>query len=454
MAVPVEMIDELVSLERGEVDRRIYTDPEIFEVEMELIFGRAWLFLCHESQIPNPGDFFQSVMGRDNVLVVRQKSGGVAGLLNTCAHRGNAVCRAEEGNAKSFLCTYHGWSYGIDGRLKGVPGFKSFYEGGLDKSQHSLPSVAQVASYKGFVFGTHDATAPPLDEFLGAAGRLGLDLLACRGDMVVVPGIQKFILDCNWKFALDNLLDWYHPQVTHASAFEPGVMGPAGGSVRAGEAIDMADVEMQEGQDLDISVGGITGTKFDQVVVLGEYGHAIGGPRTNSLGDLDNQKWRVRPEAQAALGPVGLTVAGHPSVFPTTWVTTTSQLSLRIPRTPTTTEIWWFSFVEQNMPQQVRERVIAMQTRVFGPAGLLEQDDGENWGQATKQTLGLASRRRKHALQMGLGRGKVIREHGLARIETLTNEHGQLWTYHAWAQWMKGLDWSELRDATTPPDVI
>ena len=174
MALTNTEVDELVSLERGEVDRRIYTDPAIFELEMQRIFARSWLFLCHESQIPEPGDFFQSVMGRDNVLVVRQRDGSIKAMLNTCA-RGNAVCRAEEGNAKNFLCTYHGWSYGIDGRLNGVPGFKTFYDGQLDKSRHGLAQVAQVASYKGFVFGTHDASAPPLEEFLGATGRLGLD---------------------------------------------------------------------------------------------------------------------------------------------------------------------------------------------------------------------------------------------------------------------------------------
>src|SRR6185436_17789300 len=157
-------IDDLVSLERGEVDRRIYSDPAIFDREMEQIFGRAWLFLCHESQIPDAGDFFASVMGRDNILVVRQKDRTILAMLNTCAHRGNAVCRAEEGNVNGFLCTYHGWSYGLDGRLLGVPCFKNFYDGELDKSQRGLAPVAQVASYKGFIFGTHDASAPSLQE--------------------------------------------------------------------------------------------------------------------------------------------------------------------------------------------------------------------------------------------------------------------------------------------------
>jgi len=99
-AIGTETTAGRVDTERGEVDRRIYTDPAIFEREMELIFGRAWLFLCHESQIPQRGDFVEAVMGRDNVFVVRQKDGSIKAMLNTCAHRSNAVCRADEGNAR------------------------------------------------------------------------------------------------------------------------------------------------------------------------------------------------------------------------------------------------------------------------------------------------------------------------------------------------------------------
>lgn len=456
MTLPTAEIDELVSLERGEIDRRIYSDPAIFELEMDRIFGRAWLFLCHESQIPEPGDFFQSVMGRDNVLVVRQKDHSVKAMLNTCAHRGNAVCRAEEGNAQSFLCTYHGWSYGIDGRLLGVPGFKTFYQGQLDKSQHGLSQVAQVATYKGFIFGTHDASAPPLERFLGATGRLGLDLIAARGDMVVVPGIQKFIIDCNWKIALDNLFDWYHPQVTHASAFQVGLLGTPRPRDGGYEKIDMSDVQMDTGMKLDPPLSLITGSKFDQMVVLGEYGHAIGGPTASSTGNVEfDRSWRATAHAQAALGPVGVEVAGHPSIFPTAWVTSAPvQISLRIPRSPGHTEIWWFTFIDRNTPRERRNFMVTLACRVFGPAGMLEQDDGENWSQATAQTRGIASRRVKHLLNMGLGRGKIIKEGGLARIEGFTSEHGQLWTYYSWAQWMKGLGWHELREATTPGEII
>ena len=451
-------IDELVRTGRGEIDRRIYSDQEIFELEIKQIFGRAWLFLCHESQIRQQGDFFESVIGRDNVLVVRQKDGGIKGLLNTCAHRGNAVCRAEEGNAKSFLCTYHGWSYGIDGKLTGVPGYRDFYGPEFDKSTTGLGEVAQISSYKGFIFATLDADAPSLENFLGPTGRLGIDLLAERGEMEAVPGVQKFIVDCNWKFALDNLFDWYHPQVTHVSAFASGALGgppPPSADPQTEGSLDMTGVQMESGADLAVPVGNITGRPFDQIVILGEFGHGIGGPSASSMGNPEfNRAWREDPRVRNILGPVGVRVAGHPSIFPTTWLTTSNQLSLRIPRSPNETEIWWFTFVDRNAPEESRRNSVSRANRIFGPSGLLEQDDGENWSQSTKQTYGLASRKIPNLLHMGLGRGQIIKEDGLARIETTTNEHAQLWTYHSWAQWLKGTSWDDLRQATTPGDVL
>jgi hypothetical protein len=274
--------------------------------------------------------------------------------------------------------------------------------------------------------------------------------------MVVVPGIQKFVIDCNWKIAVDNLFDWYHPQVTHASAFRARALGPEPGQGGGYERIDMSGVNMDSGAGLDVPVGIITGSKFDQVVVIGEYGHGIGGPTTSSSGNVEfDSSWRFSEHAKAALGPIGIEVAGHPSIFPTTWVTVAPvQLSLRIPRDPTHTEIWWFTFVDRQMPPEVRRSMVTFANRVFGPAGVLEQDDGENWSQATAQSHGLASRRVKHLLNMGVGRGRVVKEHGLARIEGITSEHGQRWTYHAWAQWMKGTTWDALRAATTPGEIL
>ena len=451
MSVDLDRIDDLVSVERGEIDRRIFSDEDIFEREMEQIFGRAWLFLCHESQLKKPGDFFEAPMGRDNVLVVRQKDGSLKGLLNTCMHRGNAVCRAEEGNTKVFMCTYHGWTYGLDGSLIGVPGLEQFYKNTLDRSQYGLKEVAQLDSYKGFVFATMDPTAPPLLEFLGETGRVGIELIAARGDMEVVPGIQKFVINCNWKFTVDNLFDWYHPSITHMSAFDSGILPGANREmINPIETIRANGAATPDGTELSIPGGGAV----DSVTVLGEYGHAIGGPKvTDRPGPFDNT-WRERPEAKEALGPVGLIVGGHPNLFPTAWIAVSVQLSLRVPLSPDQTEIWWFTFVDKNAPPEARQMQVFMANHVFGPAGILEQEDGENWAQSTKQTKGYASSKIPQILKMDLGEGKVIKEAGLARIEGATSEHGQLWTYGAWASYMRGDSWDEIKAATTPGEFF
>ncbi|XVV15141.1 aromatic ring-hydroxylating oxygenase subunit alpha [Actinoplanes sp. CA-131856] len=452
MAIAENTLQELVSVQRGEVDRRVYSDPDIYEQEMADIFQRSWLFLCHESQIPKRGDFVETPMGRDNVLVVRQRDGSIKALHNTCAHRGNAVCRADEGNAKNFMCTYHGWTYDIGGNLVGVPGQRDLYHDELDTSRHGLRGVAQLDSYKGFVFATSDPTAPPLFEFLGRTGRAGLDLIALQGDMEIIPGIQKFVIPCNWKLAVDNLFDWYHPQITHLSAFSIDLL-PAFES--DSEQLDIDGVTNQDGEEINLA----TKDNVSTLVFLDHYGHAMSGPVADGAsGPFGDISYRHTEAASKVLGPQTKRAIGHTNVFPTLWIAPNGgQLSLRIPRGPYETEIWWYTFVPKEAPPEVRAIVQSGAVHVFGPAGLLEQEDGENWSQATMTTHGLSAGRIPHVLKMNLGRGKVVNDPDSLDppwIEAGINEHGQLWTYAAWAQWMSGCGWDDLRERTTPPAVL
>ena len=424
----------LVDPETAAVDRRIFSDQEIYEMELEQIFARAWNFICHESQIPNPGDFFMTFIGEDRVICVRDTEGNPQVLVNTCRHRGNAVCRAEEGHATSFMCTYHGWTYDLKGSLVGVPGFKEVYHEELDRENWGLIK-ANAVSYNGFVFACFDPEAPELYDYLGEVGRLSLDYLAVRGEMQVVGGVQKYTIPCNWKLAADNVWDYYHTTTTHASSIAARPTGNRNG--------------MSTLQDPK---------RFTQphVVVLGEYGHAISGyhvtPESDSLGAINarNDAWRETPEAKRVLGPVGGSHAGHPHVFPNMWITG-NQISMRFPKGPTTTEIWWFTLLQKALSPEERKTKIEGANRAFGPAGMLEQEDGENWGESTKGAVGTTSRRWPLNYSMNLGLGTVIDdETGPPHMETRINEHAQLWLYRAWADWMGADGWAQLKADHTP----
>ena len=164
------------------------------------------------------GDFFVTFIGEDRVICVRDNDGNPQVLVNTCRHRGNAICRAEEGHATSFMCTYHGWTYDLKGALVGVPGFKEVYHEELDRENWGLIKAGKVDSYMGFIFATMDPQAPDLDEYLGEVGRISIKQVALRGDIQVQPGIQKYTIQCNWKLAVDNVWDFYHGGISHASS--------------------------------------------------------------------------------------------------------------------------------------------------------------------------------------------------------------------------------------------
>jgi phenylpropionate dioxygenase-like ring-hydroxylating dioxygenase large terminal subunit len=201
------------------VPRQIYTDPELFELEMEAIFrGPTWHGVAHDAELPAPGDYKTTRLGGVPALVSRDRGGQVHVLVNACAHRGAQVVKNLSGNAArtAFQCGYHLWTYDLDGTLKGVT-LPDLMPETFRKEDHCLPRLRhdRVA---GLIFCTLSDATPPLREYLGDPEFAeALDEALCDGKLELL-GSQKLVFHCNWKIYAENMSDGYHSRVLHAGA--------------------------------------------------------------------------------------------------------------------------------------------------------------------------------------------------------------------------------------------
>jgi phenylpropionate dioxygenase-like ring-hydroxylating dioxygenase large terminal subunit len=206
-------------VEPDRIHGSIYTDPEVFEWELEQIWACEWIFVGHDSQVPEPGDYVKTWIGRQPAVMTRDKSGAIHVLLNRCAHRGAQVCDQAQGNSSVFRCPYHGWTFSNTGALLGYP-YNSGYGGTVKKSEMGL-GRAMVATYRGFVFARLTEEGPTLEEHLGLAAE-GIDRFvefSPVGELQMSAGFIKHDVRANWKILLENETDGYHPGFVHSSIF-------------------------------------------------------------------------------------------------------------------------------------------------------------------------------------------------------------------------------------------
>lgn len=223
MTYNYEHLAELVEPTR--LHRSIYTDPEIFELEMTRIWGSAWIFIGHESQVKNPGDYYTThINHKIPVMMTRDRNGEVHVLHNRCAHKGAKLVDKPCGNARAFRCCYHGWTFNSDGTLLKIPNEKGYENTGFDLKDpmNNVQKLTRYDSYRGFVFATLNPHAPDLKDWLGGAATCFDNLCerAPEGEVEVAGGVLKYEHDCNWKLFLENLNDTMHPMVTHQSVVQ------------------------------------------------------------------------------------------------------------------------------------------------------------------------------------------------------------------------------------------
>ncbi len=224
MTISIDELRSLIDEQPGEgiyrVHRRIFTDEELFELEIRHIFEGGWVFLAHESQIAEPHDFITTVVGRHGVIINRNSEGRLGGFINACQHRGTVLELMSRGNKKIFMCPFHGWCYKSTGELVDCgDSEKAGYSAQFDKMKLGLKPLPKLESYRGFIFGSLKPDVPALEDHLGQAARC-IDHIVDQhpaGQLEVLPGQQSYTFDGNWKLQAENGVDGYHVGTIHAN---------------------------------------------------------------------------------------------------------------------------------------------------------------------------------------------------------------------------------------------
>ncbi|MGV8873529.1 MAG: aromatic ring-hydroxylating dioxygenase subunit alpha [Rhodococcus sp. (in: high G+C Gram-positive bacteria)] len=441
-------LSSLVDAERGYINPEIYTSEDIYQLELEKVFGRCWLFLAHDSQIPKPGDFIQTYMGEDPVLVVRQRDMTVKAFLNQCRHRGMRICRADLGNLKAFTCTYHGWTYDTAGKLINIPNESVAGLENMDKGDWGPTKVAQLANHKGYIFGTWDATAPDFETYLGDM-RWYFDAWCdlWEGGTEIVDGGMRWVIDGNWKLAAEQFgSDTSHGPITHASAAMVGA--PTGadpgnhGEKMAGWLQNLRQFASPNGHGTVVNIGG------------GMFQGVVGATAAEeaAITPFWEESMDAGVERVGALRSQGMGGGGHATIFPNfSYLAMNRTMRVWQPRGPGQMEVFTWTSVPVGAPQEVKDAIRRLSIRGFSPAGIFEADDGENWNEIQKVLKGWMARQKPLNTQQGMGRSKIDADGLPGRTSPGFSEDAARHFYQRWVNLLAAKTWNDL-DALTRTD--
>jgi len=434
---PAEDLAKLI--QPGRVHRRLYTDPAIFDLEMERIFGGpAWVYLGHESQIKQPGDYFATRLGRKPVVMVRDADRAVRVLHNQCAHRGALVVATEKGNTSEFICCYHGWTYHLDGKLKAVP-LNHGYPSEFDPANPNVAmlQVSRVTSYRGFVFASEAKSGPSLEEWLGHMTTSFDDLIdrAPEGEIEVAGGVLKHAFDANWKVYFENLCDAAHPLFVHRSSIDAAQQ--QSDAVYSDGSGEIAIRQMRQNgapySFWETQVG--IWTTPNGHSYLGDYHDdsklvaAMQDPVFRGYIDALEKK-KGREEARRILEVRRWNSNVYPNV---SFMSQFQQLRVVYPIAVNRTAVHTYNFRLKGAPEQMFRNTISFANTVNGTGSLVLTDDLEIYN---RLDMGLSSEGAEW-VQIGRGyRSDVADSHGGRRGKNSTSEVYIRNMYDAWVKLM------------------
>ena len=378
--------------EQGWIPMFVYSDPDVYELELERVFPHTWLFLAHASELPEPGSFVVRDMGEQSVIVGRGDDDVVRVFLNSCRHRGMKVACEDFGQVDMWRCQYHGFTYGSKGdfmgTLLGAPFERQAYPQGLDRKALSLIE-ARVETYQGLIFATWDKKIAPLSDFLGDV-RWYLDLLFGRAEMEVVGVPQKWVVPSGWKLPADNFTsDAYHTATAHS------FMGRLNLTKGVDFGRDGYHVAPDNGHGLGIGTHSDDESYFPPELQE-EYRSRLSEEQYELLSHLKNLHGNVFPH-MSFLQPNFIDIDGKK----------VSGLMLRVwqPIGPDKLQVWSWHLIEKNGPDWWKKAAKAAYVQTFGSSGMFDQDDTENWEGQTRNSNTALARDEEIMLHYGMGLG-------------------------------------------------
>lgn len=383
-----DIIDVARLVEPDRVHKSLYTDPALFELEMERIFGRAWIYVGHESQVPNAGDYHQALIGRQEVVMTRARGGKVHVLYNRCPHKGAKLVALPDGKCGNFLrCPFHGWSFGLDGKLISVPAREGYEDTRFDMADpaFSVRRVARQENYRGFVFASLASDGPSLEEFLGGI-KLSIDNLCDRapeGEVEVAGGVFRVWQNSNWKIFFENLNDTSHPMVTHESSVNAAREEH---KAKNGDAPMPFELHIIEGNGEPYDFWG----KLEMVAY--PYGHSYMGAIFQPPTDPVSMEYQATLEAAKGVEAAHeiMAVQRHNSIIYPSCAPHTSFQQLRVirPIAPDRTMVEIYTFRLKGAPESFFRRSITYANIVNSPSSNVMPDDIEVYARVQQGLTG------------------------------------------------------------------
>ena len=409
--VSVAELRELANWRAGLISPAVLFDDEVYAQERERVFERAWLVVGHEDMVRKPGDYITNYMGEVPVIVTRDLQGEIHILVNRCAHRGNQVCLYDRGKANSFTCSYHGWSYGLDGKLVGVPMEREIYRNALDRSAWGLEE-ARVASFKGLIFATFDPNAPSLEDWLGEDGCWWLQtfvLVDHLGGLEALPGWHRYKTPGNWKHLAENFIgDSYHVYTaTHVAWFKTihefrtqGLLNPRIGFPSISGRGYEGSAGYGSGCPIGINVymdDAMYETDLKDAEQLGPQAVEWVQERHHRFADVLRERELKPYSFMNGLIFPNLALMGFASSC------VGRHFLLLHPRGPFNQEQWQWTMVEKEAPDSVKELAAQRVYQGQHMAGMLAPDDVENMERIVEAMRAPRNWRRPHNYMLQLG---------------------------------------------------